>query len=182
GRLMIQNRVDLSPEAPPVRHKHPGEEIIYVLEGALEYAIDGRPPKTYIAGEALMVPAEAVHSVRNVGTGNAAELATYIGAKGKPFILLAECALSYGSWSARGTSALFRVPAPGRLLRRIEPPSASTRSVRPTSPEPRAPSAPPTPSSPIDSTRLRSHCSSETSMRDACECFAALARASDATK
>jgi quercetin dioxygenase-like cupin family protein len=38
---MIQNRVVISPEAQPIRHKHPGEEIIYVLEGSLEYQIDG---------------------------------------------------------------------------------------------------------------------------------------------
>jgi len=28
-----------------VRHKHPGEEIIYVLDGTLEYSIDGRAPR-----------------------------------------------------------------------------------------------------------------------------------------
>jgi quercetin dioxygenase-like cupin family protein len=78
GRMVIQNRVQLGPEAPSVRHKHPGEEIIYVLEGSLEYGIDGSEPKTYHAGEALMVPAETVHSVRNVGGGEAAELATYV--------------------------------------------------------------------------------------------------------
>jgi quercetin dioxygenase-like cupin family protein len=38
--------VDIGPEAPFVRHKHPGEEIIYVLEGTLEYRVDGRPPTT----------------------------------------------------------------------------------------------------------------------------------------
>ena len=63
GREVIQNRVDISPDAPPVRHKHPGEEIIYVLEGALEYAIDGREPATFNAGEVLLVPPETVHSV-----------------------------------------------------------------------------------------------------------------------
>ena len=90
GREVIQNRVEIGPEAPVVRHKHPGEEIIYVLEGSLEYRIDGVAPKTYSAGEALMVPAETVHSVRNVGRSNAAELATYVVEKGKPFIVLAE--------------------------------------------------------------------------------------------
>jgi quercetin dioxygenase-like cupin family protein len=77
GRHMIQNRVEVEPEAPVVRHKQPGEEIIYVLEGSLEYTIDGQGARTYNADEALMVPAETVHSVRNVGTGNASELATY---------------------------------------------------------------------------------------------------------
>ena len=90
GREMIQNRVEIMTEAPAIRHKHPGEEIIYVLEGSLEYAIDGREPTTYNVGEALLVPAETVHSVRNVGGGKAAELATYIVEKGKPFIVVVE--------------------------------------------------------------------------------------------
>jgi uncharacterized protein YaiE (UPF0345 family) len=65
-------------------------KIIYVLEGSLEYAIDGEQPKTYSAGEALMVPAETVHAVRNVGTGRAAELATYVVEKRKPFLVVVE--------------------------------------------------------------------------------------------
>jgi len=87
GREMIQNRVEITPEAPAIRHKHPGEEVIYVLEGTLEYEIDGRGQITVSAGEALMVPAETPHAVRNVGSGNAAELATYIVEKGKPLIV-----------------------------------------------------------------------------------------------
>ena len=90
GHEVIQNRVDIAPDAPPVRHKHPGEEIIYVLEGTLEYSIDGREPATFNPGEVLLVPAETVHSVRNIGGGNAAELATYIVEKGKPLLVLVE--------------------------------------------------------------------------------------------
>jgi quercetin dioxygenase-like cupin family protein len=90
GREVIQNRVDITPDAPPVRHKHPGEEIIYVLEGTLEYSIDGRRPATFNPGEVLLVPPETVHSVRNIGGGNAAELATYIVEKGKPLLVLVE--------------------------------------------------------------------------------------------
>ena len=90
GREVVQNRVDIAPEAPPIRHKHPGEEIIYVLEGELEYQIEGQPTRTVKAGEALMVPAEAVHAVRNVGGGDGAELATFVVEKGKPLIVLVE--------------------------------------------------------------------------------------------
>jgi quercetin dioxygenase-like cupin family protein len=89
GREMVQNRVELGPEAPPFRHFHYGEEIIYVIEGTLEYEIEGES-QTVKAGEALTVPAEAVHSVKNVGDGDAAELATYIVETGKPLITLAE--------------------------------------------------------------------------------------------
>jgi quercetin dioxygenase-like cupin family protein len=90
GREVIQNRVEIGREAPYVRHKHPGEEIIYVLEGTLQYDIDGQPPITANAGESLIVPAETVHAVRNVGTGNAAELATYVVEKGKPFLVVVD--------------------------------------------------------------------------------------------
>ena len=90
GREVIQNRVDLGPEAPFVRHTHPGEEIIYILEGSLEYQIEGQPARTCHAGDALTVPAGVVHAVRNVGSGNAAELATYVVEKGKPLLTLTQ--------------------------------------------------------------------------------------------
>jgi quercetin dioxygenase-like cupin family protein len=90
GREVIQNRVDIEPDAPAIRHWHPGEEIIYVLEGSLEYELDGQPPLRLGAGDALTVPAEVVHSVRNVGDGDAAELATYVVEKDKPLLNLAD--------------------------------------------------------------------------------------------
>ena len=89
GREVIQNRVEISHEAPLIRHKHPGEEIIYVLEGSLEYQVDGQEPTTLQAGEVFFVPAETFHAVRNVGSGNAAELATYFVEKGKPLVVAA---------------------------------------------------------------------------------------------
>jgi quercetin dioxygenase-like cupin family protein len=90
GREAIQNRVDIDPDAPAIRHWYPGEEIIYVLQGSLEYEIDGEPAKRVSAGEALTVPADRVHAVRNIGDGNAAELATCVVENGKPLLNLAE--------------------------------------------------------------------------------------------
>ena len=90
GREVVQNRVDISPEAPVFKHLHPGEEIIYVLQGSLEYQVEGKPPTTLEAGEVFFVPAETIHAVRNVGTSNAAELATYVVEKGKPLVVLVE--------------------------------------------------------------------------------------------
>jgi quercetin dioxygenase-like cupin family protein len=90
GRQMVQNRVELSPEAPPFKHFHYGEEVIYVIEGNLQYDIEGHGTRTVSGGEALTVPAQAVHSVKNVGDGLATELATYFVETGKPLITLAE--------------------------------------------------------------------------------------------
>ena len=90
GREVIQARVDIAPGVLAPRHRHPGEEIIYVLEGSLEYQLDGQPPVTLKAGEVLFIPAGAIHSAKNVGTGNGAELATYVVEKGKPLVEVIE--------------------------------------------------------------------------------------------
>jgi quercetin dioxygenase-like cupin family protein len=90
GREVIQVRVDFAPGAAFGRHSHPGAEIAYVLEGTLEYQLDGRPPVTLKAGEALFIPAGTIHAARNIGSGNAAELATYVVEKGRPLVELAK--------------------------------------------------------------------------------------------
>ena len=90
GREVIQVRVDFAPGVAFGRHSHPGEEIAYVLEGTLEYEVEGKPPVTLKAGESLFIPAGTIHTAQNVGTGNAAELATYIVEKAKPLVVLAK--------------------------------------------------------------------------------------------
>ena len=88
GREAIQVRVDLAPGVAFGRHTHPGEEIIYVLTGAIEYDVEGKPPVTLKAGDVLFIPAGAVHAAKNVGQDTASELATYIVAKDKPLLTL----------------------------------------------------------------------------------------------
>jgi quercetin dioxygenase-like cupin family protein len=90
GREVIQVRVDFGAGVKFGKHSHPGAEVAYVLEGTLEYQFDGAPPVTLKTGEALFIPAGTIHAAKNVGTGNAAELATYIVEKGKPLVVLAE--------------------------------------------------------------------------------------------
>lgn len=87
GREVIQVLVEFDPGAVAPKHSHPGEEIAYVVEGVLEYRLAGRPPVTLKADESLFIPAGIPHSARNVGSGNAAELATYIVEKGKPLVV-----------------------------------------------------------------------------------------------
>ena len=88
GREVVQVRVDFGPGAAFGKHTHPGEEIAYVIEGSLEYQVEGRPPVTLTAGDVLFIPAGTIHAARNVGTGNGAELATYIVEKGKPLVAM----------------------------------------------------------------------------------------------
>jgi quercetin dioxygenase-like cupin family protein len=88
GREAVQVRVDFEPGAAFGRHTHPGEEIIYVLEGALEYQVEGKPPMTLKAGDVLFIPAGTIHAAKNVGSVTASELATYVVEKDKPLVSL----------------------------------------------------------------------------------------------
>ncbi len=83
GYEAVQARVDFAPGAVFPKHKHPGEEII-------EYDVEGQPPVTVSAGGVLFFPAGIVHSGKNVGTVNAAELGTYVVEKGKPLVTIVE--------------------------------------------------------------------------------------------
>ncbi len=90
GHEVIQVRVDFQAGARAPRHRHPGEEIVYMLSGSLEYRFEGRPAVTLEAGEVLFIPDGVVHAVRNVGRESASELATYVIRKGEPLLIPAE--------------------------------------------------------------------------------------------
>ena len=90
GRETVQARIDIAPGAMAPWHRHPGEEVIYVIEGTLEYQLEGQPPVTVTAGQVLFVPAGVAHMARNRTATNGAELATYIVEKGKPLLVPAE--------------------------------------------------------------------------------------------
>jgi quercetin dioxygenase-like cupin family protein len=84
---VVQVRVDFLPGVMAARHSHPGEEIAYVIEGTLEYKLDGREPVTLSAGQSLFIPTGVAHSAQNVGAGKASELATYIVQKGRTLVV-----------------------------------------------------------------------------------------------
>jgi quercetin dioxygenase-like cupin family protein len=87
GREVVQTIVELDPGVRSSTHTHPGEEIVYVLEGApLEYEVEGRPKVTLKPGDVLFIPAGTAHAAKNVGNRRGAELATYFVEKGKPLL------------------------------------------------------------------------------------------------
>ena len=90
GREVLQALVTFAPGSSFPRHSHPGEEIIFVTEGTLEYQLEGRGWVAVKAGEVLFVPDGTVHAARNAGRVPAAELATYVIERGKPLVTLAE--------------------------------------------------------------------------------------------
>lgn len=90
GRETVQARIDIAPGAVAPWHRHPGEEIIYIIEGTLEYQLEGQAPITVKTGDVLFVPAGIAHMARNRTTVNGAELATYIVEKCRPLLVPAD--------------------------------------------------------------------------------------------
>jgi quercetin dioxygenase-like cupin family protein len=88
GYETVQARIDFEAHTAFGKHSHPGEEVIYVLDGELEYEVEGQSPVTLKAGEVLFIPAGVVHSARNNSHAKASELATYIVQKGKPVLVM----------------------------------------------------------------------------------------------
>src|SRR6059058_1656041 len=81
-RHAVQVLVDFVPGGAVGKHTHPGEELGYVVEGTLRLQVDGQPPRTLNAGDAFFVEAGKVHDGKNIGSGPAKVLATYIVEKG----------------------------------------------------------------------------------------------------
>jgi len=84
GRHVVVATAEFAPGVSVGKHTHPGEEVSYVLEGTIQLEIEGKPPVTLKAGDPIFVPPGTVHDAKNVGSGPAKVLATYIVEKGKP--------------------------------------------------------------------------------------------------
>ena len=74
---------ELAPGATSGKHRHPGIELAYVLEGSVVVEHEGKPPVTVNAGQVIKNEAE-VHNATNKGTTPVKILAVYLVEKGKP--------------------------------------------------------------------------------------------------
>lgn len=77
----------LAPGAVTPKHKHPGEEFAYILEGTVVLEVEGQPARTLQAGEAVIVPAGTPHLARNAGSGPVKILSTYVIDQGQPIAI-----------------------------------------------------------------------------------------------
>jgi len=82
GREVVTAKAEFPAGGSTGKHTHPGDEISYVAEGAVELVVDGSS-RTYKAGEAFHVDAGKVHEAKASG-GPAVVVANYVIEKGKP--------------------------------------------------------------------------------------------------
>ena len=79
----VMGIAEIAPGAMAGRHRHPGIEIGYVLEGSVTLEHEGEPAKTLKAGDSFKNQ-PGVHNAKNTGTTPVKILAIYLVEKGKP--------------------------------------------------------------------------------------------------
>jgi len=79
----VMGIAEIAPGAMAGKHRHPGIEIGYVLEGSVTLEHEGEPPRVLKAGDAFNNGA-GVHNAKNTGKTPVKILAVYLVEKGKP--------------------------------------------------------------------------------------------------
>jgi quercetin dioxygenase-like cupin family protein len=80
---VIVSRVTLGRDAVLPKHRHPGEEFAYILEGSVTLWQEGKKDVFGKAGEVVRVPLEQVHSAK-AGKEGAVILVFRVHESGKP--------------------------------------------------------------------------------------------------
>ena len=78
---------ELAPGAASGRHYHPGDEALYVMEGAMTLEYDDKPAVTVKAGESAYNPPKLVHNAKNAGTTPVKVVTFMVSEKGQPLAI-----------------------------------------------------------------------------------------------
>ena len=85
GKEVVVFVADLPPGAVASRHLHPGDEAIYMLQGALVFEPEGGQPFELKAGQITFNPAKHIHKARNTSASEPAKvLNCMLADKGQP--------------------------------------------------------------------------------------------------
>src|SRR5262245_18045343 len=88
GKEVVVFVADVPPGAVAGRHAHPGDEAIYMLQGALRFQPDGEQPFEVKAGQITFNPAKRVHMAKNESSSETAKvLNCMLAEKGQPLTL-----------------------------------------------------------------------------------------------
>ena len=61
GKDIVVLLAEVPPHDTGSGHYHPGDEVVYILEGSVTFTVDGKPDVALKAGEACHIPAKQVH-------------------------------------------------------------------------------------------------------------------------
>lgn len=84
GYVTLLVEATIEPGVTVARHKHPGIESGYVMQGGFELPVQGQPTRTIKAGDGFQIPPETPHAGGKPGDALTKVLVTYVVEKGKP--------------------------------------------------------------------------------------------------
>jgi quercetin dioxygenase-like cupin family protein len=89
GKEIVVFVSDVPPGAVAARHFHPGDEAIYMLQGALTFEPEGGQPFQLNAGQITFNPGKHVHQAKNASSSEPAKvLNCMLAEKGQPLATL----------------------------------------------------------------------------------------------
>ncbi len=85
GKEVVVFVADVPPGAVAGRHFHPGDEAIYMLQGALVFEPDGGQPFELKTGQITFNPSKRIHRAKNASSSEPAKvLNCMLAEKGQP--------------------------------------------------------------------------------------------------
>jgi quercetin dioxygenase-like cupin family protein len=84
GREIVQVLTEIPVGVESGWHIHPGEEVGYILAGAVEMRIEGRATLHLQKGDPFLIPPGTPHNALDTGPGTGEMLSTYIVERGEP--------------------------------------------------------------------------------------------------
>ena len=84
GREIVQVLTEIPAGVESGWHKHPGEEVGYILAGIVEMRIEGQPTLTLHTGDGFLMTPNTPHNALDLGPDTGLMLSTYIVKSGVP--------------------------------------------------------------------------------------------------
>jgi quercetin dioxygenase-like cupin family protein len=84
GQEGVMALVEIPAGAREGRHTHPAEAFVYVMDGTLTFDVEGKPEKTYQAGDSFFIEPGKVHEGINNGNSTVRAVAVFVTDKDKP--------------------------------------------------------------------------------------------------
>ena len=88
GKEAVVFIAEIPPGMATGKHRHPGNEMIYVLEGSYVLEVDGKGPLPLKAGDARHAPPGEVHEAKTFGSTTPSKVLVFLLAeKGQPLAI-----------------------------------------------------------------------------------------------
>ena len=80
----VQGKTEVPAGVSSGKHIHHGVELVYVIDGAIEFVVEGQPTRVLKAGDTVFIRREVPHEARGLGPGPTRLASSWIVDKDRP--------------------------------------------------------------------------------------------------